>query len=39
MMSKVDNSEKLEELLEQVLQDESKLKELSAQLGLEKKEG
>ena len=39
MMSKVDNSEKLEELLDQVLQDESKLKELSAQLGLDKKEG
>lgn len=39
MMSKVDNSEKLEELLDQVLQDEAKLKALSAQLGLDGKEG
>lgn len=39
MMSKVDNSEKLEELLDSVLQDEAKLKELSAQLGLDQKEG
>jgi len=39
MMSKVDNSEKLEELLDEVLQDEAKLKSLSAQLGLDKQEG
>lgn len=39
MMSKVDNSEKLEELLDEVLQDEAKLKALSAQLGLGGKEG
>ncbi|MCX7373520.1 MAG: type VI secretion system contractile sheath small subunit [Alphaproteobacteria bacterium] len=39
MMSKVDNSEKLESLLDEVLQDESKLKALSAQLGLDKQEG
>jgi type VI secretion system protein ImpB len=39
MMSKVDNSEKLEELLDSVLQDEAKLKALSAQLGLDKQEG
>ena len=38
LMSKVDNSEKLEELLDEVLQDEAKLKSLSAQLGLDKKE-
>jgi len=38
-MSKVDNSEKLEELLDEVLQDEAKLKSLSAQLGLDKQEG
>jgi len=35
LMSKVDNSEKLEELLDEVLQDEAKLKALSAQLGLD----
>lgn len=34
MMSKADNSEKLEGLLEEVLQDEAKLKSLSDQLGL-----
>lgn len=39
LMSKVDNSEKLEELLDEVLQDESKLKALSDQLGLGKTEG
>lgn len=39
LMSKVDNSEKLEELLDEVLQDESKLKALSDQLGLGKAEG
>ena len=38
LMSKVDNSEKLEELLDEVLQDEAKLKSLSEQLGLDKKE-
>lgn len=39
MMSKADNSEKLEQLLEQVLQDDEKLKQLSAQLGLGTQEG
>ena len=39
LISKVDNSEKLEELLDEVLQDEAKLKSLSEQLGLDKKEG
>ena len=38
LMSKVDNSEKLEELLDEVLQDEAKLKSLSEQLGLGKPE-
>ena len=38
LMSKVDNSEKLEELLDEVLQDEAKLKSLSDQLGLGKPE-
>lgn len=38
LMSKVDNSEKLEELLDEVLQDEAKLKSLSDQLGLGKTE-
>jgi len=38
LMSKVDNSEKLEELLDEVLQDEAKLKSLSDQLGLSKPE-
>jgi type VI secretion system protein ImpB len=39
LMSKVDRSEELENLLEQVLRNESELKSLSSQLGLEKKEG
>lgn len=39
LMSKADRSEELEQLLEQVLQDEKKLKELSSQLGLDKQEG
>jgi type VI secretion system protein ImpB len=39
LMSKVDRSEELEGLLEQVLQNEGELKSLSGQLGLEKKEG
>ncbi len=39
MMSKVDNSQQLEELLDEVLQDDAKLKALSAQLGLDKQEG
>jgi type VI secretion system protein ImpB len=39
LMSKVDRSEELENLLEQVLQSESELKSLSNQLGLDKKEG
>jgi type VI secretion system protein ImpB len=39
LMSKVDRSEELEGLLEQVLQDKAKLDALSAELGLEKKEG
>ncbi len=39
LMSKVDRSEDLENLLEQVLQNEGELKSLSGQLGLDKKEG
>jgi type VI secretion system protein ImpB len=39
MMSKVDNSQQLEELLDEVLQDDAKLKALSSQLGLDKQEG
>lgn len=39
LMSKVDRSEQLESLLEQILTNESELKALSGQLGLEKKEG
>jgi type VI secretion system protein ImpB len=39
LMSKVDRSEELEGLLEQVLQDQDKLNKLSAELGLDKKEG
>ena len=39
LMSKVDRSEELEGLLEQVLQNEGELKSLSGQLGLGKKEG
>ena len=38
LMSKVDNSEKLEGLLDEVLQDDAKLKSLSEQLGLGKPE-
>jgi type VI secretion system protein ImpB len=37
LMSKVDRSEELEGLLEQVLQDKDKLDKLSAELGLDKK--
>jgi len=39
LMSKVDRSEELEGLLEQVLQNEGELKSLSSQLGLDKNEG
>jgi type VI secretion system protein ImpB len=39
LMSKVDRSEELEGLLEQVLQNQNELKSLSGQLGLDKKEG
>ncbi len=39
LMSKVDRSEQLESLLEQILKNESELKSLSGQLGLEKQEG
>jgi type VI secretion system protein ImpB len=39
LMSKVDRSEELETLLEQVLSNEAELKNLSAELGLDKKEG
>lgn len=39
LLSKADRSEELETLLEQVLQNDAELKELSGQLGLEKKEG
>jgi type VI secretion system protein ImpB len=39
LMSKVDRSEELEGLLEKVLQNESELKTLSGQLGIDKKEG
>ena len=39
LMSKVDRSDELENLLEQVLKNESELKTLSGQLGLDKKEG
>jgi type VI secretion system protein ImpB len=39
LMSKVDRSEELESLLEQVLSSEAELKSLSEQLGLDKKEG
>ena len=39
LMSKVDRSEQLESLLEQILTNENELKSLSGQLGLEKKEG
>src|SRR5579863_5223584 len=39
LMSKVDRSEELEGLLEQVLKNDTELKSLSSQLGLDKKEG
>ena len=39
LMSKVDRSEELEGLLEQVLKNETDLKSLSSHLGLDKKEG
>jgi type VI secretion system protein ImpB len=39
LMSKADRSDELEGLLEQVLQDKDKLEKLSAELGIEKKEG
>jgi type VI secretion system protein ImpB len=39
LMSKVDRSEQLENLLEQILTNENELKSLSGQLGLDKKEG
>ena len=39
LLSKADRSDELEQLLEQVLQDESKLKQLSSQLGLDKQVG
>ena len=39
LMSKVDRSEQLESLLEQILTNENELKSLPGQLGLEKKEG
>jgi type VI secretion system protein ImpB len=39
LLSKADRSDALEGLLEQVLQNESELKSLSSQLGLDKKEG
>lgn len=38
LMSKVDRSEDLEKMLEDVLQDKEKLGQLSAELGLDKKE-
>ena len=39
LMSKVDRSEELESLLEQVLKSEDEIKSLSSQLGLGKQEG
>lgn len=39
LMSKVDRSEELEGLLEQILKNENELKSLSGQLGLDKQEG
>jgi type VI secretion system protein ImpB len=39
LMSKVDRSEELEGLLEQVLSNEAEMKKLSSELGLDKKEG
>jgi len=39
LMSKVDRSEELESLLEQILKNENELKSLSGELGLDKQEG
>jgi len=39
LMSKVDNSPELEDLLEQVLKSEEDLKKLSGQVGIDRKEG
>mgnify|MGYP000694346362 CR=1 FL=1 len=39
LMSKVDNSPELEDLLEQVLKSEDDLKKLSGQVGIDRKEG
>ena len=39
LMSKVDRSEQLENLLEQILKNEGELKSLSGELGLDKQEG
>jgi type VI secretion system protein ImpB len=39
LMSKVDRSEQLESLLEQILKNEGELKSLSGELGLDKQEG
>jgi type VI secretion system protein ImpB len=39
LMSKVDRSEQLENLLEQILKNETELKSLSSELGLDKQEG
>ena len=39
LMSKVDRSEELENLLEQILKNENELKSLSGELGLDKQEG
>ena len=39
LMTKVDRSEELESLLEQVLQNDTEMKALSSQLGLGKQEG
>lgn len=39
LMSKVDRSDELEGLLEQVLQDDAEMKRLSSQLGLDRQEG
>jgi type VI secretion system protein ImpB len=39
LMGKIDRSTELESLLEQVLQNETELKSLSSQLGIDKKEG
>jgi type VI secretion system protein ImpB len=39
LMSKVDRSEELENLLEQILKNENELKSLSGELGLGKQEG